>query len=192
MELEQLKQSWDKLSERLEREEVMRKQELRSIAENKTKSYWHKIKTNQYLSWVVLAGSVGILFTQGIQDDPFGWIVIGSVIALDAIFFSPMWKIIKKLARFDATIVEQEQMIIRFEKLFIRNNIITACFLAFVFAYVIIEAVIRHSALSTEWWLSVILTFIGSAVLIGWQYLRDKDRIDEIKQRIIALKQFEE
>ena len=113
MELEQLKQSWNKLSERLEREEVMRKQELRSIAENKTKSYWHKIKTNQYLSWVVLAGSVGILFTQGIQDDPFGWIVIGSVIALDAIFFSPMWKIIKKLARFDATIVEQEQMILR-------------------------------------------------------------------------------
>ena len=192
MELEQLKQSWDKLSERLEREEVMRKQELRSIAENKTKSYWHKIKTNQYLSWVVLAGSVGILFTQGIQDDPFGWIVIGSVIALDAIFFSPMWKIIKKLARFDATIVEQEQMILRFEKLFIRNNIITACFLAFVFAYVIIEAVIRHSVLSTEWWLWVILTFIGSAVLIGWQYLRDKDRIDEIKQRITVLKQFEE
>ena len=192
MELEQLKQSWDKLSERLEREEVMRKQELRSIAENKTKSYWHKIKTNQYLSWVVLAGSVGILFTQGIQDDPFGWIVIGSVIALDAIFFSPMWKIIKKLARFDATIVEQEQMILRFEKLFIRNNIITACFLASVFVYVMIEAMIRNSARPTEWWLWMILTFIGSAVLIGWQYLRDKDRIDEIKQRITALKQFEE
>ena len=192
MELEQLKKSWDKLSERLEREEVMRKQELRSIAENKTKSYWHKIKTNQYLSWIVLAGSVGILFTQGIQDDLFCWILIGSVIAMDTILFSPMWKIIKRLAKFDATIVEQEQMIIRFEKLFVRNNIITACFLAFVFAYVIIEAVIRHSVLSTEWWLWVILTFIGSAVLIGWQYLRDKDRIDEIKQRITALKQFEE
>ena len=192
MELEQLKQSWDKLSERLEREEVMRKQELRAIAENKTKSYWHKIRMNQYLGWLVLVCSIGILFARGIQDDPFGWIVIGLVIALDAIFFSPMWKIIKKLAKFDATIVEQEQMIIRFEKLFVRNNIITACFLAFVFTYVIIEAVIRHSVLSTEWWLWVILTFIGSAVLIGWQYLRDKDRIDEIKQRITVLKQFEE
>ena len=192
MKLEQLKQSWDKLSERLEREEVMRKQELRTIAENKTKSYWHKIKINQYLSWVVLAGSVGILFAQGIQDDLFCWILIGSVIAMDTILFSPMWKIIKRLAKFDATIVEQEQMIIRFEKLFIRNNIITVSFLTFAFAYIIIEAVIRHSVLSTEWWLWVILTFIGSAVLIGWQYLRDKDRIDEIKQRITALKQFEE
>ncbi|MBQ4126450.1 MAG: hypothetical protein IJD72_00585 [Alistipes sp.] len=192
MELEQLKQSWDKLSERLEREEVMRKQELRSIAENKTKSYWHKIKTNQYLSWVVLAGSVGILFTQGIQDDPFGWIVIGSVIALDAIFFSPMWKIIKKLARFDATIVEQEQMILRFEKLFIRNNIITACFLASVFVYVMIEAMIRNSARPTEWWLWMILTIIASAVIGGWRYLQEKERIAEIKQRILALKQFEE
>ena len=192
MELEQLKQSWDKLSERLEREEVMRKQELRSIAENKTKSYWHKIKTNQYLSWVVLAGSVGILFTQGIQDDPFGWIVIGSVIALDAIFFSPMWKIIKKLARFDATIVEQEQMILRFEKLFIRNNIITACFLASVFVYVMIEAMIRNSARPTEWWLWMILTIIASAVIGGWRYLQEKERIAEIKQRILALKLFEE
>ncbi|MBQ3147735.1 MAG: hypothetical protein IJB87_00015 [Alistipes sp.] len=192
MELEQLKQSWDKLSERLEREEVMRKQELRSIAENKTKSYWHKIKTNKYLSWVVLAGSVGILFTQGIQDDPFGWIVIGSVIALDAIFFSPMWKIIKKLARFDATIVEQEQMILRFEKLFIRNNIITACFLASVFVYVMIEAMIRNSARPTEWWLWMILTIIASAVIGGWRYLQEKERIAEIKQRILALKQFEE
>ena len=192
MELEQLKKSWDKLSERLEREEVMRKQELRSIAENKTKSYWHKIKTNQYLSWVVLAGSVGILFTQGIQDDPFGWIVIGSVIALDAIFFSPMWKIIKKLARFDATIVEQEQMILRFEKLFIRNNIITACFLASVFVYVMIEAMIRNSARPTEWWLWMILTIIASAVIGGWRYLQEKERIAEIKQRILALKQFEE
>lgn len=192
MELEQLKQSWNKLSERLEREEVMRKQELRSIAENKTKSYWHKIKTNQYLSWVVLAGSVGILFTQGIQDDPFGWIVIGSVIALDAIFFSPMWKIIKKLARFDATIVEQEQMILRFEKLFIRNNIITACFLASVFVYVMIEAMIRNSARPTEWWLWMILTIIASAVIGGWRYLQEKERIAEIKQRILALKQFEE
>ncbi len=192
MELEQLKQSWNKLSERLEREEVMRKQELRSIAENKTKSYWHKIKTNQYLSWIVLAGSVGILFTQGIQDDPFGWIVIGSVIALDAIFFSPMWKIIKKLARFDATIVEQEQMILRFEKLFIRNNIITACFLTSVFVYVMIEAMIRNSARQTEWWLWMILTIIASAVIGGWRYLQEKERIAEIKQRILALKQFEE
>ena len=192
MELEQLKKSWDKLSERLEREEIIRKQELRMLAENKVKSYWNKVRMNQYLGWLVLICSIGILFVQGIQNDPFGWIVIGSVVVLDMVFFSPMWRILKRLAKFDANIVEQEQMVLRFEKLFVRNNIITTCFLAFVFAYVIIEAVIRHSVLSTEWWLWVILTFIGSAVLIGWQYLRDKDRIEEIKQRIIALKQFEE
>ena len=32
MELEQLKKSWDKLSEKLDREEVLRKQELRMLA----------------------------------------------------------------------------------------------------------------------------------------------------------------
>ena len=192
MNLEELKQSWDKLSERLDREEVLRKQELRMITENKVKSYWSKIRMNQYLGWLVLVCTVGLLYAQGIQNDPFGWIVIGTVILLDVIFFSPMWKIIRQLAKFDKSIVEQEQMILRMEKLFIRNSILTAGFLAFVFAYVIIEAIIRHSALSAEWWLWVILTIIGSAILAGWRYLHEKERIAEIKQRIIALKQFEE
>ena len=192
MNLEELKQSWDKLSERLDREEILRKQELRMVTENKVKSYWSKIRLNQYLGWLVLVCCVGLLYAQGIQNDPFGWIIIGTVLLMDIIFFSPMWKILKLLAKFDKNIVEQEQMILRFERLFIRNSILTACFLAFVFAYVIIEAIIRHSVPSAEWWLWMILTIIGSAVLGGWHYLQEKERIAEIKQRIIALKQFEE
>ena len=192
MELEQLKKSWDRLSERLEREEVLRKQELKMLAESKVKSYWGKVRMNQYLGWLVLICSIGILFANGIQDDPFGWIVIGSVVVLDVVFFSPMWRIIKRLAKFDANIVEQEQMVLKFEKLFIRNSIITTSFLAFVFAYVIIEAIIRHSAPSAEWWLWMILTIIASAIFGGWRYLQEKERIAEIKQRFAALKQFEE
>ena len=192
MNLEQLQHSWDKLSEKLDREEVLRKQELRMLAESRVKSYWNKVRMNQYLGWLVLICSVGILFVQGIQDDPFGWIVIGAVVVLDVVFFSPMWRILKRLAKFDATIVEQEQMVLRFEKLFVRNNIITACFLAFVFAYVIIEAIIRHSAPSAEWWLWMILTIIASAIVGGWRYLKERERIAEIRHRITALKQFEE
>ena len=192
MELEQLKQSWDRLSEQLERQEILRKQELQAVAKNRVKSYWHKTRMNQYLGWVVLLCSVGILFVQGIQDDPFGWIVIGSVAAMDVIFFSPMYRILKRLAKFDVNIIEQEQMVLKFEKLFIRNNILTICFLAFIFAYVIIEAVIRHSAPSAEWWIWMILTIIASAVIGGWRYLQERERIAEIKQRIMALKQFDE
>ena len=192
MELEQLKQSWDKLSEQLERKEILRKQELQMVAENKVKSYWNKIRMNQYLGWVVLICSIGILIVQGIQDDPFGWIVIGSVVIMDVFLFSPMWRILKHLAKFEASIVEQEQMVLKFEKLFIRNNIVTACFLASVFAYVIIDAIIRHSAPSAEWWLWMMLTIIVSAIFGGWRYLQEKDHIAEIKQRIMILKQFEE
>ena len=192
MELEQLKKSWDKLSERLEREEVIRKRELQILAESKIKSYWSKVRMNQYLGWLVLICAIGILFVQGIQNDPFGWIVIGSVVVLDVVFFSPMWRILKRLAKFDANIVEQEQMVLRFEKLFVRNNIITTCFLAIVFAYVIIEAIIRHSVPSAEWWLWMILTIIVSAIVGGWRYLKEREHIAEIKQRITALKQFEE
>ena len=192
MELEQLKQSWDRLSERLEREEILRREELRLVMENKITTYNNRIKMNQYLGWLVLVGTVGLLFVQGIQNDPFGWIVIGSVAAMDVIFFSPMYRILKRLAKFDANIIEQEQMVLKFEKLFIRNNILTVCFLAFIFAYVIIEAVIRHSAPSAEWWIWMILTIIASAVIGGWRYLQERERIAEIKQRIMALKQFEE
>ncbi len=192
MELEQLKQSWDRLSEQLERKEILRKQELQMVAENRVKSYWSRIRMNQYLGWIVLICAIGILFVQNIQDDPFGWIVIGSVVVMDIFLFSPMWRIIKRLANFDANIVEQEQMILKFEKLFVRNNIVEACFLASIFAYVIIDAIIRHSAPSSEWWLWMILTIIASVILGGWRYLQEKEHIAEIKQRIMTLKQFEE
>jgi magnesium-transporting ATPase (P-type) len=192
MELEQLKQPWDRLSEQLERNEILRKQELQMVAENRVKSYWSRIRINQYLGWIVLICAIGILFVQNIQNDPFGWIVIGSVVVMDIFLFSPMWRIIKRLANFDANIVEQEQMILKFERLFVRNNIVEACFLAFIFAYVIIDAIIRHSAPSSEWWLWMILTIIASVILGGWRYLQEKEHIAEIKQRIMALKQFEE
>lgn len=192
MELEQLKQSWDRLSEQLERNEILRKQELQMVAENRVKSYWSRVRMNQYLGWLVLICTIGILFVQNIQNDPFGWIVIGSVVVMDIFLFSPMWRIIKRLAKFDANIVEQEQMILKFERLFVRNNIVEACFLASIFAYVIIDAIIRHSAPSSEWWLWMILTIIASVILGGWRYLQEKEHIAEIKQRIMVLKQFEE
>ena len=164
MNLEQLQQSWNKLSERLEREEVIRKQELRLVMENKVTSYRNRIRLNQILGWVVLLCAVGILFVQGIQSEPFGWIVIGTVVGMDVLLFAPMYSIIMRLAKFNSNISEQEQMIIRFEKMFVRNSIVISIFLAALFAYVIIDAVIRHAVPSAEWWLWMILTIIASAI----------------------------
>ena len=192
MNLEQLQQSWNKLSERLEREEVIRKQELRLVMENKVTSYRNRIRLNQILGWVVLLCAVGILFVQGIQSDPFGWIVIGTVVVMDVLLFAPMYSIIMRLAKFNSNIIEQEQMIIRFEKMFVRNSIVISIFLAALFAYVIIDAVIRHAVPSAEWWLWMILTIIASAILGGWRYMQERERIVDIKQRITLLKQFEE
>lgn len=192
MNLEQLQQSWNKLSERLEREEVIRKQELRLVMENKVTSYRNRIRLNQILGWVVLLCAVGILFVQGIQSEPFGWIVIGTVVVMDVLLFAPMYSIIMRLAKFNSNIIEQEQMIIRFEKMFVRNIIVIAIFLAALFAYVIIDAVIRHAVPSAEWWLWMILTIIASAILGGWRYMQERERIADIKQRITLLKQFEE
>lgn len=192
MNLEQLQQSWNKLSERLEREEVIRKQELRLVMENKVTSYRNRIRLNQILGWVVLLCAVGILFVQGIQSDPFGWIVIGTVAVMDVLLFAPMYSIIMRLAKFNSNIIEQEQMIIRFEKMFVRNSIVISIFLAALFAYVIIDAVIRHAVPSAEWWLWMILTIIASAILGGWRYMQERERIADIKQRITLLKQFEE
>lgn len=192
MNLEQLQQSWNKLSERLEREEVIRKQELRLVMENKVTSYRNRIRLNQILGWVVLLCAVGILFVQGIQSDPFGWIVIGTVVVMDVLLFAPMYSIIMRLAKFNSNIIEQEQMIIRFEKMFVRNSIVISIFLAALFAYVIIDAVIRHAVPSAEWWLWMILTIIASAILGGWRYMQERERIADIKQRITLLKQFEE
>ena len=192
MELEQLQQSWNRLSERLEREEVIRKQELRIVMENKVTSYRNRIRLNQYLGWLVLICAVAILFIQDIQNDPFGWIVIGSVILLDVLLFTPMYRILIRLAKFDTNIIEQEQMIIRFEKKFVRRNIVITVFFAALFAYVIIEALVKNAVLTPQWWLWMVLTIIASAILGGWRYMHERERIADIKQKILLLKQFEE
>lgn len=191
MELEQLKQSWDRLSERLEREEILRREELRLVMENKITTYNNRIKMNQYLGWLVLLCTVGLLFVQGIQNDPFGWIVIGTVLLMDIFLFAPMYRILKRLARFEDNIIEQEQMIIRFEKMFVRRSIVVGCFFACLFAYVIIEALARHAVLTPSWWLWMILTIIASAVAGGWRYIVERERIVEIRQRITSLKEFD-
>ena len=192
MNLDELKQSWDKLTERLEREEVIHQRELRMVMENKITTYNNRIKMNQYLGWLVLVGTVVLLFVQGIQDDPFGWIVIGIVLLMDLFLFAPMYRILKRLARFEDNIIEQEQMIIRFEKMFVRRSIVVGCFFACLFAYVIIEALARHAVLTSSWWLWMILTIIASAIAGAWRYIIERERIVEIRQRISALKQFEE
>lgn len=192
MELEQLQQSWNRLSERLEREEVIRKQELRIVMENKVTSYRNRIRLNQYLGWLVLICAVAILFIQEIQNDPFGWIVIGSVILLDVLLFTPMYRILIRLAKFDTNIIEQEQMIIRFEKMFVHRNIVITVFFAALFAYVIIEALVKNAVLTPQWWLWMVLTIIASAILGGWRYMQERERIADIKQKILLLKQFEE
>ena len=192
MELEQLQQSWNRLSERLEREEVIRKQELRIVMENKVTSYRNRIRLNQYLGWLVLICAVAILFIQDIQNDPFGWIVIGSVILLDVLLFTPMYRILIRLAKFDTNIIEQEQMIISFEKKFVHRNIVITVFFAALFAYVIIEALVKNAVLTPQWWLWMVLTIIASAILGGWRYMHERERIADIKQKILLLKQFEE
>ena len=192
MDLEQLQQSWNRLSERLEREEVIRKQELRIVMENKVTSYRNRIRLNQYLGWLVLICAVAILFIQEIQNDTFGWIVIGSVILLDVLLFTPMYRILIRLAKFDTNIIEQEQMIIRFEKMFVHRNIVITVFFAALFAYVIIEALVKNAVLTPQWWLWMVLTIIASAILGGWRYMQERERIADIKQKILLLKQFEE
>ncbi|MBO5983877.1 MAG: hypothetical protein J6P90_02520 [Rikenellaceae bacterium] len=191
MNLDELKQSWDKLTERLEREEVIHQRELRMVMENKITTYNNRIKMNQYLGWLVLVGTVVLLFVQGIQDDPFGWIVIGIVLLMDLFLFAPMYRILKRLARFEDSIIEQEQMIIRFERMFVRRSIVVGCFFACLFAYVIIEALARHAVLTPSWWLWMILTIIASAIAGGWRYVIERERIVEIRQRIAALKEFD-
>ncbi len=192
MNLDELKQSWAKLSAPRPRDVETRQKALRLAMENRVTTYHNRIRLNQYLGWLVLLCAVGILFVQGIQSDPFGWIVIGTVLLMDIFLFAPMYRILRRLARFEDTIIEQEQMIIRFEQMFVRRSIVVGCFFACLFAYVIIDALARHAVLTPSWWLWMILTIIASAIAGGWRYMIERERIIEIRQRISALKQFEE
>ena len=191
MNLEQLQQSWEKLSARLEKQETLRRDDLRNIFESKTSSYMRKTMRNRYLSYIVYLFNLVIIIATDLHTKPLCWCIVGGALVLDILLAVPMYKLLQRIARFEANIAEQEQMILRYRKLFIRNSIVVACFIASIFVALIVEMLNKQTVISSSWWLWLGATILISIIISFTRTSQEKEQIDEIHERLTKLKEWE-
>ena len=192
MELEKLQQSWQKLSARLERHEMLKKEELRIFFENKTTSYMRQTMKNRYLSYIVYIFLLVLSFVTDLYTKPLCWYVVAGTLVLDILLAIPMYRLLRRIARFEENIVEQERMILNYRKLFIRNSIIMACFIASIFvAIIIINITNKPLEVSNYWWLWLGISIVISFIIGMVKTTQEKEQIDEIHQRLTMLKEWE-
>lgn len=192
MELEKLQQSWQKLSARLERHEMLKKEELRNFFENKTTSYMRQTMKNRYLSYIVYIFLLVLIFATDLYTKPLCWYIVVGALVLDILLAIPMYRLLRRIARFEENIVEQERMILNYRKLFIRNSILMACFIASIFvAIIIINITNKPLEVSNYWWLWLGISIVISFIIGMMKTTQEKEQIDEIHQRLTMLKEWE-
>ena len=192
MELEKLQQSWQKLSARLERHEMLKKEELRKFFENKTTSYMRQTMKNRYLSYIVYIFLLVLIFATDLYTKPLCWYIVVGALVLDILLAIPMYRLLRRIARFEENIVEQERMILNYRKLFIRNSILMACFIASIFvAIIIINITNKPLEVSNYWWLWLGISIVISFIIGMVKTTQEKEQIDEIHQRLTMLKEWE-
>ena len=192
MELEKLQQSWQKLSARLERHEMLKKEELRNFFENKTTSYMRQTMKNRYLSYIVYIFLLVLIFATDLYTKPLCWYIVVGALVLDILLAIPMYRLLRRIARFEENIVEQERMILNYRKLFIRNSILMACFIASIFvAIIIINITNKPLEVSNYWWLWLGISIVISFIIGMVKTTQEKEQIDEIHQRLTMLKEWE-
>ena len=192
MELEKLQQSWQKLSARLERHEMLKKEELRNFFENKTTSYMRQTMKNRYLSYIVYIFLLVLIFATDLYTKPLCWYIVAGALVLDILLAIPMYRLLRRIARFEENIVEQERMILNYRKLFIRNSILMACFIASIFvAIIIINITNKPLEVSNYWWLWLGISTVISFIIGMVKTTQEKEQIDEIHQRLTMLKEWE-
>ena len=192
MELEKLQQSWQKLSARLERHEMLKKEELRNFFENKTTSYMRQTMKNRYLSYIVYIFLLVLIFATDLYTKPLCWYIVAGALVIDILLAIPMYNLLKRIARFEENIAEQERMILSYKKMFIRNSILMGCFIASIFvAIIIINITNKPLDVSSYWWLWLGATILLSIVIGKVRFAQEKEQIDEIQQRLTQLKEWE-
>ena len=192
MELEKLQQSWQKLSARLERHEMLKKEELRNFFENKTTSYMRQTMKNRYMSYIVYIFLLVLIFATDLYTKPLCWYIVVGALVLDILLAIPMYRLLRRIARFEENIVEQERMILNYRKLFIRNSILMACFIASIFvAIIIINITNKPLEVSNYWWLWLGISIVISFIIGMVKTTQEKEQIDEIHQRLTMLKEWE-
>lgn len=188
MELEELKRSWDLLSARLDREEVIRRQELKSLLKTRLCSYLRYVQAMVLFGLAVVPFVVAVGKLRGVSAS-----VIWTVLIVYLVAFAPSFRALRlltKAARWEGDLVEQEQCMTHYA-VFLRGY----CLFQIVVATLLVAGIIFWAAdYYTQhgiWWtvgVASTLSIVVCAIAVRWEW----DRISDLRQRLRNLREFEQ
>lgn len=188
MELEELKLKWKVLSERLDREQVIRRQDMERMLRGRVGSYLHYVQFMLLLGVAVVPLCVAIGKFRGVSGIFIWWVVAGYLLCLLPSFFS-LWLLLR-VSRCDADIVECEHRM--------------TCYAAFAGAYYIFQYVVvilfvagmllyaagYYTAHGMWWTVAALLSLTAVACIVITHH--EWGRIRDLQRRIRELREFDE
>lgn len=186
MELEELKRSWLLLSERLERSEVIRRQETDCLLKCRIGSYLRYAWSKYLLGCAGLPAVVAIGLYRGVDHAVIR--VLGGCYLLAMLFALGVLCLLTQVGRCKAGMEELERRMTRYF-LWNRIYILSACILAVVPVAWMLVANAGYYSAHGIWWRVAAGVGLGLAVSVAWVWY-DWDRIRALRERIRELREF--
>lgn len=188
MELEELKHKWELLSERLDREQVIRRQDMERMLGGRVGSYLHYVQFMLLLGVAVVPVCVAIGKFRGVPDSFIGWVVGGYLLCFLPSFFS--LHLLRRMSRCDADIVERERRMTRYAA-FVRVYYIFQYVVVILFlAGTLLRASGYYTAQGMWWTVAALLSLAAVACIVVTRY--EWGRILDLQRRIRELREFDE
>lgn len=197
MEMDELKNTWLSLDERLKKQEVLKENIIKEMLNNKTNKALSRL-TSFELFGSVLTLLVFPFFIYQLTTNKFN--TIQSVFMYSLLFFlsaavcSQIWKTYRLLKvdfakplSYNINIIQRYSIYLKKEKTF---NFIP---LIFVVGYILQTAIVSPHGIDVWRWVAMVSTFIGAGIISVWQYKKIyKANIESILKSLDELKELEE
>ena len=188
MELEELKLKWKVLSERLDREQVIRRKDMERMLRGRVGSYLHYVQLMLLLGVAVVPLCVAIGKFRGVSGIFIWWVVAGYLLCLLPSFFS-LWLLLR-VSRCDADIVECEHRMTRYAAFagayYIFQYVVVILFVAGMLLY----AAGYYTAHGMWWTVAALLSLTAVACIVITHH--EWGRIRDLQRRIRELREFDE
>lgn len=188
MELEELKQDWKLLSQRLDRQSVIRRQELSHVMARKMDAYMRILYYLLLLEAAFVPGAV--FFCQHMQL-PVGciWLCVG---ILACVMSGQVREIMlfRRVLRCNGSLIETERHMVRY-MVFLRGTHAAACILGVVLVLSVIICEADYYCQHGLWWEMMARLCAGAVVfvvIVGCE----RSHVVRLRQRIQELREFDD
>lgn len=182
MELEELKQKWEVLSEEVDKQKITTKNILDNAIKSKAKSISKNL--SEYVAIAAVCMPLFIMFSVVGEFDlmpSYIWLMFAGGMLFELLFNLYLISLVKKMKSYTSNIQEIEYTLIKYRRWYDWSNIIGIIFIVIIFAFLFTEGD------NFYFWILPLILGIGLGLIL---MMRDYRKMRELKVRIKEYKEF--